>query len=364
MDPPKRFRNPPRIQKCVLVTSPEITSEEKPNELCFAAVFPNERPRRLRRSPAMRTLVRETTLSPSDLILPLFFHEVLDTPKPVSTMPGVFQLPTSHAAEQARMAKSLGLGGVLLFGLPKTKDATGSSAYDPNGPVPRAVAAMKDAAPDLLVITDVCVDEYTEHGHCGILKPGPRGEMEVDNDTTLDVLCQSALVHARAGADVVAPSDMMDGRVGAIRRALDGDGLSGTSILSYAVKYASSFYGPFREAADCAPKFGDRAGYQMDPANSREALREARLDEEEGADMLMVKPALPYLDIVAKVREASTLPLGAYNVSGEYAMIKAAAAAGMIDERRAVLELLTSIRRAGADFVLTYHAPDAARWLG
>jgi len=364
MDPPKRFRNTPRIQKCVLATSPESTSAKRAKELCSAAVFPNERPRRLRRSPAMRTLVRETTLSPSDLILPLFFHEVLDEPKPVSTMPGVFQLPASNAAEQARLVKSLGLGGVLLFGLPKTKDATGSSAYDPNGPVPRAVAAMKDACPELLVITDVCVDEYTEHGHCGILKPGPRGEMEVDNDATLDVLCQSALVHARAGADVLAPSDMMDGRVGAIRKALDGEGLSGTSILSYAVKYASSFYGPFREAADCAPKFGDRAGYQMDPANSREALREARLDEEEGADMLMVKPALPYLDVVAKVREASPLPLGAYNVSGEYAMIKAAAAAGMIDERRAVLELLTSIRRAGADFVLTYHAPDAARWLG
>lgn len=330
----------------------------------LAPVFPTERPRRLRRSPAMRTLVRETTLSPSDLILPLFFHELLDAPRPVSTMPGVFQLPTSAAADQARLAKSLGLGGVLLFGLPKTKDASGSSAYDPNGPVPQAVAAMKDAAPELLVITDVCVDEYTEHGHCGILKPGPRGEMEVDNDATLEVLAKAALVHAQAGADVVAPSDMMDGRVGAIRRALDGEGLSGTAILSYAVKYASSFYGPFREAADCAPKFGDRAGYQMDPANSREALREARLDEDEGADMLMVKPALPYLDIVAKVRAASTLPLGAYNVSGEYAMIKAASAAGMIDERRAVLELLTSIRRAGADFVLTYHAPDAARWLG
>ena len=327
-------------------------------------MFPAERPRRLRRTPGLRALVRETTLSPGDLILPLFFHETLTEARPVGTMPGVSQLPVSAAAAQAREAKQLGLGGVILFGLPRTKDATGSSAYDPNGPVPKAVAAMKDAAPELIVITDVCVDEYTDHGHCGILKAGPGGVQEVDNDATLEVLARSAVVHARAGADVVAPSDMMDGRVGALRRALDGDGFSSTAILSYAVKYASAFYGPFRDAADCAPKFGDRAGYQMDPGNSREALREIRLDEEEGADMLMVKPALPYLDVLARVRAASPLPLGAYNVSGEYSMIKAAAAAGMIDERRAVLELLTGIRRAGADFVLTYHAPDAARWLG
>jgi porphobilinogen synthase len=223
---------------------------------------------------------------------------------------------------------------------------------------------MKDAVPELVVITDVCVDEYTDHGHCGVLKTSPRGVVDVDNDATLEVLSRAAVVHARAGADIVAPSDMMDGRVGAIRRALDGEGFADTAILSYAVKYASAFYGPFREAADCAPKFGDRAGYQMDPANAREALREARLDEDEGADLLMVKPALPYLDVLARVREASTLPLGAYNVSGEYAMVKAAAASTMIDERRAVLELLTSIRRAGADFILTYHAIDAARWLG
>jgi porphobilinogen synthase len=307
--------------------------------------------------------VRETTLAPSDLILPLFFHETLDAPRLIATMPGVSQLPVSAAAAEARLAREAGLGGVLLFGLPRTKDATGSSAYDPNGPVPRAVAVMKDVAPELLVITDVCVDEYTDHGHCGILKPGPRGDLEVDNDATLEVLAKAALAHAKAGADVVAPSDMMDGRVGAIRRALDGEGLKETAILSYAVKYASSFYGPFRDAADCAPKFGDRSGYQMDPGNAREALREAQLDEEEGADMLMVKPALPYLDVLTRVREATTLPLGAYNVSGEYAMIKAASAAGMLDERRAVLELLTSIRRAGADFILTYHAHDAARWL-
>jgi porphobilinogen synthase len=279
-------------------------------------------------------------------------------------MPGVSQLPVSAAAGQARLAREHGLGGVILFGLPRTKDARGSSAADPEGPVPRAVRAMKDAVPELCVMTDVCVDEYTDHGHCGVLRTDARGVTDVDNDATLDILARAAVVHAKAGADVVAPSDMMDGRVGAIRRALDSDGLDGTAILSYAVKYASAFYGPFREAAECAPKFGDRAGYQMDPANTREALREARLDEEEGADMLMVKPALPYLDVLARVRAASPLPLGAYNVSGEYAMIKAASAAGMIDERRAVLELLTSIRRAGADFVLTYHAIDAARWLG
>ncbi|MCC6554274.1 MAG: porphobilinogen synthase [Polyangiaceae bacterium] len=332
--------------------------------LCSRAVFPTQRPRRLRRSPAIRALVRETALHPGDLILPLFFNEALDEARPVGTMPGVSQLPVRAAAAEARRCKELGLGGVILFGLPRTKDASGSSAYDPDGPVPRAVKAMKDAAPEILVITDVCVDEYTEHGHCGVLRADARGIMDVDNDATLEVLSRAAVVHAQAGADVVAPSDMMDGRVGAIRRALDGEGLSATAILSYSVKYASSFYGPFREAADCAPKFGDRAGYQMDPANAREGLREAALDEEEGADMLMVKPALAYLDVIARVRAASALPLGAYNVSGEYAMIKAASERGMIDERRAVLELLTSIRRAGADFILTYHAPDAARWLG
>jgi porphobilinogen synthase len=327
-------------------------------------VFPTIRPRRLRRTPGIRALVRETRLDAGDLILPLFFNEVLTEARPVTTMPGVSQLPVSQAAEQARACRDAGLGGVILFGLPREKDALGAAAYDPNGPVPNAVKAMKDAAPELVVITDVCVDEYTDHGHCGVLRTDASGLVEVDNDATLEVLARAAVVHARAGADVVAPSDMMDGRVGALRRALDGEGFSGTSILSYAVKYASALYGPFREAADCAPKFGDRAGYQMDPPNAREALREARLDEEEGADLLMVKPALPYLDIVARVREASALPLGAYNVSGEFAMVKAAAAAGMIDERRAALEILTSIRRAGADFILTYHALDAARWLG
>jgi porphobilinogen synthase len=312
----------------------------------------------------MRALTRETALDPGDFIYPLFFSAAISEPHPVKTMPGVSQLPVSAAASEAKSALSLGLGGVLLFGLPKTKDASGSGAFDPNGPVPRAIAAMKDAAPDLLVIADVCVDEYTDHGHCGVLRKNRRGVVEVDNDATLDVLAQAALAYAKAGADVVAPSDMMDGRVGRIRAALDGESYIETAILSYAVKYASSFYGPFREAADCAPKFGDRAGYQMDPANAREALREAELDEEEGADMLMVKPALAYLDVIAKLREKSHLPIGAYNVSGEYAMVKAAAAAGMIDETRAMLEVLTSIRRAGADFVLTYHAKDAAKLLG
>jgi porphobilinogen synthase len=311
----------------------------------------------------MRALARETALDPGDFIYPMFFSAALHEPHPVTTMPGVSQLPVSAAASEAKAALSLGLGGVLLFGLPKTKDANGSGAFDPNGPVPRAIAAMKDAAPDLLVIADVCVDEYTDHGHCGLLRKNRRGVVEVDNDATLDVLAKAALAYAKAGADVVAPSDMMDGRVGRIRAALDGESYIETAILSYAVKYASCFYGPFREAADCAPKFGDRAGYQMDPANAREALREAELDEEEGADMLMVKPALAYLDVIAKLREKSHLPIGAYNVSGEYAMVKAAAAAGMIDETRAMMEVLTSIRRAGADFVLTYHAKDAAKLL-
>ncbi len=325
--------------------------------------FPVVRPRRLRATAALRRLVRETRVAPSDLILPLFFNEAIDAPKPVSTMPGVSQLPVKDAARVAREAKERGLGGVILFGLPKHKDEKGTSALDANGPVPRAVAAMKDAAPELVVMTDVCVDEYTDHGHCGLLHTRRDGQVEVDNDATIEVLGRMALVHAKAGADVVAPSDMMDGRVRAIRTALDGGGFETTPILSYAVKYASCFYGPFREAADCAPKFGDRAGYQMDPANAREALREARLDEEEGADMLMVKPALAYLDVIRAVRESSNLPLFAYNVSGEYAMIEAAAAAKMIDRDRAILEMLGSIRRAGADGILTYHAMHAAELL-
>ncbi len=320
----------------------------------------------------MRAFVRETSVSPSDFVFPLFVHEGITEPKPLGLMPGIMQLPVSAVAREARELRDLGIGATILFGLPKKKDPRGEASFDPNGPVPQAIKAIKDAAPELLVITDVCVDEYTDHGHCGVLRPVRRGgrhgkgdteEMEVDNDATLEILAQAAVAHARAGADIVAPSDMMDGRVGAIRKALDEDGHEDLAILSYAVKYASAFYGPFREAADCAPKFGDRAGYQMDPGNVREALREARLDVEEGADMLMVKPALPYLDVLRMIRESFDLPLGAYNVSGEYAMVKAAAAAGMIDEQRAVRELLTSIKRAGADFILTYHAKDAAKLL-
>jgi porphobilinogen synthase len=331
--------------------------------------FPTVRARRLRATPALRALVRETSLSPRDLVWPLFFSATVDTPRPVGTMPGVHQLPVKAAADTARDARKRGLGGVVLFGLPKTKDARGASALDPDGPVPRAVAEMKNACPELVVMTDVCVDEYTDHGHCGILRRaagarGAGGELEVDNDATLEVLAQMALVHARAGADVVAPSDMMDGRVGRIRRTLDEASFESTCILSYAVKYASAFYGPFREAADCAPKFGDRSGYQMDPGNAREALRESRLDEEEGADMLMVKPALAYLDVIRAVRTDSTLPLFAYNVSGEYAMLKAAHAAGMLDYGRAMMEVLTAIKRAGADGILTYHALEAAEALG
>ncbi|MEO8796354.1 MAG: porphobilinogen synthase [Polyangiaceae bacterium] len=325
--------------------------------------FPVIRPRRLRVSPSMRALVRETSLAPSDFIYPMFFHAGLTEPHPISTMPGVFQLPVSAAKEQAREIVKRGVKGVILFGLPTKKDPRGESGCDPDGPVPRAVAEMKAAAPDLIVMTDVCVDEYTDHGHCGILVKNRAGEMIVDNDATIEVLARMAVMHAKAGADVVAPSDMMDGRVGRLRRALDENAFESTAILSYAVKYASSFYGPFREAADCAPQFGDRAGYQMDPANAREAIREAMLDEAEGADMLMVKPGLPYLDIIRAVREASNLPLAAYNVSGEYSMLHAAAKAGMIDLNRAMMEVLISLRRAGADMILTYHALAAAEIL-
>jgi porphobilinogen synthase len=326
--------------------------------------FPIIRPRRLRKTPELRALVRETALRPDDFVYPMFFSAAIEAPKPVGTMPGIDQLPVSRAREQAKAIKERGVGSVILFGLPKKKDDKGLSGLDPDGPVPRAIAEMKSAVPELVVMADVCVDEYTDHGHCGVLTKRADGTFEVDNDATLEILAKMAVVFAKAGADVVAPSDMMDGRVAAIRRALDGEGFSGTSILSYAVKYASSFYGPFREAADCAPKFGDRAGYQMDPGNAREALREAALDEDEGADMLMVKPALSYLDVIRRVRDASPLPLGAYNVSGEYSMVHAAAERGMIDLNRAMMEVLTSIRRAGADFILTYHALAAAEILG
>jgi porphobilinogen synthase len=330
--------------------------------------FPIQRPRRLRVTPSMRAIVRETTLAPSDFVYPMFFSATIDAPRPIGTMPGVSQLPITrdagaHAREIAKEIAKRGIKSVILFGLPEKKDPRGESGCDPDGPVPRAVAEMKSAVPELVVMTDVCVDEYTEHGHCGVLRTRRDGQVEVDNDATLDVLARMAVMHAKAGADVVAPSDMMDGRVGKIRAALDESGFESTALLSYAVKYASCFYGPFRDAADCAPKFGDRAGYQMDPANAREALREAELDVAEGADMLMVKPALPYLDVLRAVREATNLPLAAYNVSGEYSMLHAAAKAGMIDLDRAILEVLTSIRRAGADLILTYHALRAAELL-
>jgi porphobilinogen synthase len=325
--------------------------------------FPTIRPRRLRVTPSLRSIVRETTLEPSDFVYPMFFHAGLDVPRPIQTMPGISQLPVSAAKAQAKELEARGIKAALLFGLPLKKDETGSTALDPDGPVPRAVREMKNAVPGLVVITDVCVDEYTDHGHCGVLRKRHDGEVEVDNDRTLEILAKMAVVHAKAGADVIAPSDMMDGRVAAIRKALDDEAFETTAILSYAVKYASCFYGPFRDAVDCAPKFGDRAGYQMDPGNGREALREAALDEAEGADMLMVKPALPYLDVIREVRRATHLPLAAYNVSGEYSMVHAAAAAKMLDLDRAMMEILTSIRRAGADLILTYHALRAAEIL-
>ena len=325
--------------------------------------FPAERPRRLRRTPTLREMVRETRLTPSQLVLPLFVRSGVGEKRPIATMPGVFQSSVDVIVAQAREAWSLGVPSVLLFGLPDAKDAIGSSGWDADGPVPRAVATLKDALPDLVVITDVCMCEYTDHGHCGPLHTR-RGRTDVDNDATLELLAKEALCHALAGADVVAPSDMMDGRIGVIRAALDEEGFGDVAILSYAAKFASAFYGPFRDAAESAPKEGDRRGYQMDPSNRREALREVRLDLEEGADMVMVKPALPYLDVLREVRDAVDVPVAAYTVSGEYAMVTAAAAAGLLDETRAMMEVLLSIRRAGADLILTYHAIDAAKVLG
>jgi porphobilinogen synthase len=320
--------------------------------------FPAERPRRLRRGERLRAMVRETRVSPENLIYPMFVVPGGKVRREIPSLPGCFHLSVDEAAKEARVVESLGIAGVILFGLPEGKDPEGTQGYMESGVVQQAVRAMRAETRDLLVMTDVCLCEYTSHGHCGVIEGG-----EVKNDPTLELLGQMAVSHARAGAHVVAPSDMMDGRVGAIRRALDADGFSDTPILSYAAKYASAYYGPFREAADSAPQFGDRRGYQMDPANVREALREVRLDVQEGADMVMVKPALPYLDVIRAVREAVDRPVAAYNVSGEYAMVKAAAARGWIDEKRVVIETLTSIRRAGADAILTYHAQDFARWM-
>ncbi len=325
--------------------------------------FPQTRMRRLRASAGLRGLVRETDLRASDLILPAFVAEGLEQSPggsdPIGTMPGVARLSVSRAVEEAREAAALGIPAMMLFGVPAEKDEQGSGAWDEDGVVQLAVRAIKHALPDLLVLTDVCLCEYTTHGHCGVL----RGDGSVDNDHTLELLARTAVSHARAGADVLAPSDMMDGRVAAIREALDEEGFSETPILAYSAKFASAFYGPFREAAGSTPAFGDRRGYQMDPANGREAVREALLDVREGADMLMVKPALAYGDLIRAVKRATRLPVAAYNVSGEYAMVKAAAAAGYLDERSAVLEILTSLRRAGADTIISYHAKDAARWL-
>jgi porphobilinogen synthase len=320
--------------------------------------FPNLRLRRLRRTPASRALVRETRLSPDRFVAPLFVRHGKGLRQPISSLPGVSRLSPDEAVAESQQLLGLGVPAVILFGIPEKKDEIGSEGWNDAAAVQETARRLKKDVPGLLVMTDVCLDEYTSHGHCGVIVNG-----EVDNDATLPLLGKCAVSQARAGADVVAPSDMMDGRVAAIRAALDEAGFAQVPILSYAAKSASAFYGPFREAADSAPKFGDRRGYQMDPANRREAMREIALDLEEGADAVMVKPALAYLDVIRDARERFDVPIAAYNVSGEYAMVKAAAANGWIDERRITLEILTSIVRAGADFILTYHARDAARWL-
>jgi len=320
--------------------------------------FPIHRARRLRRSEALRGLVRETRLTTAGLIYPLFVCPGTGVRQEVSSMPGVAQQSVDKIVEECREIESLGLPAVILFGLPETKDPRGSSSTSSSGVVQRAIEAIRKAKLNLLVLTDVCLCEYTDHGHCGVIEND-----EVANDPTVAILADQALSHARAGADIVAPSDMMDGRVAAIRTALDAHKFENVAILSYAAKFCSGFYGPFREAAQSTPQFGDRRSYQMDPANAREALKEVALDLDEGADMVMVKPALPYLDVIRQVRDRFDVPVGAYNVSGEYAMVKAAAQKGWLDEKRVVLEILTGIQRAGAGIILTYHAKDVARWL-
>ncbi|MCA1730326.1 MAG: porphobilinogen synthase [Actinobacteria bacterium] len=322
--------------------------------------YPQQRLRRTRRTGGLRGLVRETELSPSDFIYPIFVTAGEDVRNPITSMPGIFQLSINHAVQEAKRAHSLGIPGVLLFGIPDEKDEAASGAYDPEGVVQLATRAIKDVLPELLVVTDVCLCEYMSHGHCGVVDRERGGVL---NDISVELLARTASSQADAGADIVAPSDMMDGRVAALRSELDREGHEDTPIMAYSAKYASAFYGPFREAAESAPQFGDRRGYQMDPANAREALREVALDIEEGADIVMVKPALPYLDVVRQVRETTDLPVAAYNVSGEYSMLKAAVQNGWLDEERAVLEALTGIKRAGAEIIISYHAPDAARWL-
>jgi porphobilinogen synthase len=320
--------------------------------------FPELRLRRLRRSEALRALIRETKVEVGDLIYPLFVVEGNKIKQEISSMPGQYRLSNDLLPKEVENIAKLGIPAIILFGIPQKKDEVGSSAYNPKGVIQQAIRAIKKATPELLVITDVCLCEYTSHGHCGVVVDG-----YVDNDRTLELLAKTALSHAQAGADMVAPSDMMDGRVKAIRQALDGNGLQNIPILAYAAKYASAFYGPFREAAESAPQFGDRRSYQMDPPNWREALRELEQDIAEGADIVMVKPALPYLDVIRKVRDTFNHPLAAYSVSGEYAMVKAAAQQGWLDEKAVVMEMLTAIKRAGADIIITYYAKEAARWL-
>ncbi len=322
------------------------------------STFPVYRPRRLRANENLRRLIRETTLSVNDLIYPMFVVHGHNTATEISAMPGCYQYSVDTLVTAAKELASLGIPGTILFGIPETKDALGSEAYAGDGIIQQAVRAIKEAVPDLLVMTDVCLCEYTDHGHCGVIEDG-----EVQNDPTLELLVKESLSHARAGADVIAPSDMMDGRVGAIREALDENGYENIPIMAYSAKYASAFYGPFREAAESTPQFGDRRSYQMDPANAEEALREVALDIQEGADVLMVKPALSYLDVIYRVKTEFQVPVAAYNVSGEYAMIKAASQNGWIDEERVALEVLNSIKRAGADMILTYFAKSVVEWL-
>jgi porphobilinogen synthase len=322
--------------------------------------FPLQRLRRTRRTVGLRGLVRETELAPSDFIYPIFVTAGEDVRNPIASMPGIFQLSINHVVEEAKRAHTLGIPGVLLFGIPEEKDEAASGAYDPEGVVQLATRAIKDVLPELLVVADVCLCEYMSHGHCGVVD---KEKGEILNDVTLELLARTAASQAEAGADIVAPSDMMDGRVAVLRSELDREGYENVPIMAYSAKYASAFYGPFREAAESAPQFGDRRGYQMDPSNAREALREVALDVEEGVDIIMVKPALPYLDVIRRVREATNLPVAAYNVSGEYSMLKAAALNGWLDEERAVLEALIGVKRAGAEIIISYHAPDVARWL-
>jgi porphobilinogen synthase len=320
--------------------------------------FPITRPRRLRQNENFRRLIRETKLSVDDLIMPLFIVPGARVTNPISSMPGIAQLSVDRAVDECKAIRDLGIPGVILFGIPDHKDAVGSDAYNDNGIIQKALRAIKEQVPGLLLMTDVCFCEYTDHGHCGIIKG-----QDVDNDATLEILVKESVSHARAGADMVAPSDMMDGRIGAIREALDSEGFSHLPILAYSAKFASGFYGPFREAAESTPQFGDRRSYQMDPPNAEEALREVELDIAEGADIVMVKPALPYLDIIRRVKDQFGYPVAAYNVSGEYAMIKAAALNGWLDEQRVMMETLIGIKRAGADMILTYFAKDAAKLL-